>query len=64
MGGSRDYADRRKIESAGIKIGEQSFKHPSYNQLFGEFIPNLSVLDLLFNEGPNASAIITKSMSS
>jgi hypothetical protein len=61
MGGSRDYADRKKMESAGIKIVEQNFKHPSYNQLFGEFIPNLSVLDLLFNEGPNAASIIANS---
>ena len=58
MGGSKIYADRKKIESNGITIVEQNFKHPSYNQLFGEFIPSLSVLDILFNEGPNASAII------
>jgi hypothetical protein len=58
MGGSRDYADRKKIESNGITILEQNFRHPFYKQLFGEFIPNLSVLDILFNEGPNAAQII------
>jgi hypothetical protein len=61
MGGSRDYADRKKMESAGIKFVEQNFKHPSYNQLFREFIPNLSIIDILFNEGPNASSIIAQS---
>jgi WbqC-like protein family len=59
MGGSNIYADRKKIESNGIIIVEQNFNHPTYNQLFGEFIPRLSVLDFLFNEGPNASFILS-----
>jgi hypothetical protein len=58
MGGSRDYADRKKIESNNITIVEQNFRHPVYKQLFGEFIPNLSILDILFNEGPDAAKII------
>ena len=29
-----------------------------YNQIYGDFIPNLSVIDLLFNEGPNAAKIL------
>lgn len=39
-----------------------TFQHPSYTQVFSEkhnFLPNLSILDLLFNEGPNAEAILT-----
>lgn len=61
MGGSKDYADRRKIESLGFSIMEQGFRHPVYKQLFGKFMPNLSIIDLLFNEGPNAMSIIEKS---
>ena len=61
MGGSNNYADRDKIESKGIKIVQQNFIHPFYSQLFGEFIPNLSVLDLIFNEGPNSCEILNKS---
>ncbi len=36
---------------------EKQFNFDSYTQVFGEkhgFIPNLSILDLLFNEGTNA----------
>ena len=36
---------------------KKNFKLQTYNQVLnktGEFIPNLSILDVLFNEGPNA----------
>jgi hypothetical protein len=54
MGGSREYADRNFIESNFIKIVEQNFKHPVYKQFNGEFISNLSILDLLFNLGQSS----------
>jgi hypothetical protein len=34
------------------------FSPPSYRQLGTPFIPNLSVLDLLFNEGPGAREVL------
>ncbi|MEN1785597.1 MAG: WbqC family protein [Bacteroidota bacterium] len=40
-----------------------SFEFTPYNQVFGErhgFLGNVSVLDLLFNEGPNAIAYLRK----
>lgn len=41
-------------------FNKKIFFHPfSYNQLFGkDFVPNLSVLDLLFCEGPNAANVL------
>lgn len=35
----------------GIKLKYQKFKHPVYSQLYGEFVPNLSICDMLFNIG-------------
>ena len=36
-----------------IKIAYQKFEVPKYRQLFNEFIPNLSICDILFNIGGN-----------
>ena len=43
--------------------GADKFYQPkSYIQLFGnEFVPNMSIIDLLFCEGPNARNIIIQS---
>lgn len=44
---------------------DKDFQPKSYTQVFDEkfgFIPNLSILDLLFNEGPNAYTFLIKSL--
>lgn len=43
----------------GIKIEYQDYHHPVYSQLYGDFVPYLSVLDLLMNEGPNSLGILS-----
>ena len=53
-------SDFRTIIHPKIKLNNQ-FKQLKYHQVFQEkekFIPNLSVLDLLFNEGPMAKQIL------
>jgi hypothetical protein len=50
--------DEKKFSDAGIKITYHAYKHPPYQQLHKPFIPYLSVIDLLFNEGPNSLNII------
>ncbi|GJQ59448.1 MAG: hypothetical protein D8M57_09880 [Candidatus Scalindua sp. AMX11] len=52
------YMDLQKFKAEGIEIVYQYFKHPVYNQLYGEFIPNMSAVDLLFNCGDNALEIL------
>lgn len=42
----------------GIKMYFHEYEHPRYNQLYGEFVSHLSVLDLLLNEGPNSLNIL------
>lgn len=51
--GSR-YMELSRFEKRRIKVIFQNFIHPVYPQLFGEFISNLSVVDLLFNLGPDS----------
>jgi len=48
----RDYLDTSIFELAGIKIEFQQFYHPIYPQLYGDFMPGLSILDALMNIGP------------
>lgn len=57
----REYADRAAFEAAGIGVAFQSYRHPVYPQQFGPFVPNLSVVDLLFNCGPNSLEILMTS---
>lgn len=41
-----------------IKVIYQEFHHPIYSQLYGGFIPCLSILDLLFNHGSRSLDIL------
>jgi hypothetical protein len=54
----KNYLDEAEFQEAGITISYQEYNHPIYNQLYGEFIPNLSIIDLLFNHGPESLAIL------
>lgn len=48
------------FELALIRLSYQRYQHPSYEQLYGEFIPYMSAIDLLFNEGGGAKEILTQ----
>lgn len=54
------YLDVKEFEKRGMKVIFQDYKHPSYPQLFGGFEPCLSVIDLLFNCGPESLSILKK----
>lgn len=51
---ARDYTDKEKFKAAGIGLEYKSYEYKEYPQLHGEFIPHMSVLDLLFNCGKEA----------
>lgn len=55
----KDYIDENLLLAQGIKVEYQDYKHPDYRQLYGEFVPYLSVVDLLFNNGSESLAILT-----
>lgn len=54
----RDYLNMDDFENAGIEVIFQEFHHPVYRQTHGQFIPCMSVIDLLFNHGKKSRDII------
>lgn len=56
----RDYAGVDAFQAAGIEPVFQEYRHPVYAQRYGAFIPFLSIVDLLFNEGPRSLEIILR----
>ncbi len=56
----RDYADLASFHAQGITPIFQEYIHPSYRQLHGNFVPNMSVLDLIFNEGVESLDVLMR----
>jgi len=59
---ARNYLKESIFTKDGIVIEWQDYKHPYYNQLWLKeqgFISHLSIIDLLFNQGPDSLAILT-----
>ena len=55
----RNYIDKGVFLERGIRVEFQDYEHPVYHQLYGEFIPYLSLIDLLFNHGRESLSILT-----
>ena len=58
--GAKAYHQDEPFLEAGIEVLWQEFKHPTYKQLHGDFIPYLSSIDLLFNCGMEKSREILR----
>ncbi len=58
--GGKTYMNESEFLDANIKIIWHSYNHPIYKQNFAGFQPNLSIIDLLFNLGPDAKQTILK----
>ena len=54
----RNYIDESYFAEHGITVEYQDYHHPVYKQLYGDFVPYLSVIDLLFNHGEESLSII------
>ena len=51
----RDYLEETSFAEADVRLVFQTFEHPRYPQCWkGDFVENLSVVDLLFNQGPES----------
>jgi hypothetical protein len=60
--GGRDYLEEEKFEREDIRLVYQDFTHPTYRQQYmarhSGFMPHMSCIDLLFNEGEKSREIL------
>ncbi len=63
-GGSKNYLEERKFETSKLKIEYQNYVPVTYPQhLSKNFVPNLSIIDLLANTGKEAISLIRGELS-
>ncbi len=56
------YLDAETLSRSEIELVLQEWTAPVYPQLHGEFVPDLAIVDLLMNGGPNARDILLGAM--
>jgi hypothetical protein len=58
--GGKNYVDYPLIERSEITILFPKYEHPTYTQQYMKlgFLSHMSIIDLLFNEGPSSLSII------
>ena len=61
--GAEHYMDTPRFESSGVRLNLQVFHHPIYRQVYDPFEPNLSALDLLLMQGPEALTTLRRMRS-
>ena len=54
----KTYANVESFSASGITAYFQTYNHPTYSQINGPFLPYMSIIDLLFNTGPESTSII------
>ncbi len=54
----RNYIDRGKFDGNDIKLFYHEHKHPEYNQVWGVFIPYMTIWDMLFYFGKDTVKLI------
>jgi hypothetical protein len=58
--GGKNYVDDSLFKNSDIKLTYENSIHPNYNQIHGNFMKNMSIIDLIFNEGEKSSEILKK----
>ena len=56
--GGKGYMNLDTYKRSGVEVVFQDFKHPVYKQLFGDFEPFMSIVDLIFNHGDKSLTIL------
>lgn len=54
----RDYVEPEIYEKSGVRVVFQDYAHPEYPQQYTPFVSHLSILDLIFNCGPDSLDVI------
>ncbi len=54
----KNYIEENKFIDNWIRLSFQDYHHPIYTQLWGEFIPYMSIIDLILNEWENSKNFI------
>jgi hypothetical protein len=58
--GGHNYIDEKIFSQNNLNLEYQKYTHPEYPQrMSNSFIPDLSILDMLFNIGPQTMKVIT-----
>lgn len=52
------YLELERFAEAGIEVIFQEYEHPTYPQLFGDFVSHLSTLDLVCNCGAEGLSVL------
>lgn len=55
----RDYLDLPAFAAREVDVMFHDYEHPVYEQLNGDFVSHLSIVDLLFNQGGRSLAILS-----
>ena len=53
----KEYLDESRFRAEGIRVQYHEYEYPEYPQRFGDFVPFLSYVDLLFNAGLDLALI-------
>ena len=53
--GTNDYHPSNFFKDRGIGLKYFDYNYDEYNQVYDDFIPRLSIIDLIMNCGPNKS---------
>jgi hypothetical protein len=56
--GGKDYMDEARFTQEGLSLAYQHYTHPVYPQRHGDFLPYMSIVDLLMNVGPDSLKVL------
>jgi len=56
--GSLRYMDEEEFAKNGVRVLWHEYRQSPYTQLWGPFLPDMSIIDLLFNCGPGSRRLL------